>query len=119
MSDLVRFLLAEIAADEADPYCDGADEYQRCAEQSDRRRLECEAKRRIVALHEPIDDGFHEQGRVDESGAMVGRRYWHCPTCDYDRDYGHIGGPNEGCDTLRLLAIPYADRPGFREEWRP
>ena len=23
------------------------------------------------------------------------------------------------CPTLRLLALPYADRPGFREEWRP
>lgn len=22
-------------------------------------------------------------------------------------------------DTLRLLALPYADRPGYREEWRP
>jgi hypothetical protein len=24
-----------------------------------------------------------------------------------------------GWDTLRLLALPYADHPDFREEWRP
>lgn len=23
------------------------------------------------------------------------------------------------CPTARLLAVPYADRPGYREEWRP
>ena len=23
------------------------------------------------------------------------------------------------CATLRLLTLPYADRPGYREEWRP
>lgn len=23
------------------------------------------------------------------------------------------------CDTIRILAQPYADRPGFRTEWRP
>lgn len=23
------------------------------------------------------------------------------------------------CSTLRLLALPYSDRPGYREEWRP
>jgi hypothetical protein len=22
-------------------------------------------------------------------------------------------------DVMRLLAMPYADRPGYREEWRP
>ncbi|MGW4603753.1 DUF6221 family protein [Streptomyces sp. NPDC004532] len=23
------------------------------------------------------------------------------------------------CTTLRLLAVPYADRPGYRDDWRP
>ncbi|WP_066586278.1 DUF6221 family protein [Cellulomonas timonensis] len=95
MSDLVMFLLAEIAADEADPYCDGAGEYQRCAEQSDRRHLECEAKRRIVELH--ISRGFG----------------WCEHYSPFDDNIDDL------CPTLRLLAIPYADRPGFREEWRP
>ncbi|MFI7607700.1 DUF6221 family protein [Micromonospora sp. NPDC049366] len=25
----------------------------------------------------------------------------------------------EACLTLRLLALPFADRPGYRDEWRP
>ncbi|MET9142419.1 DUF6221 family protein [Streptomyces sp. NPDC004042] len=28
-------------------------------------------------------------------------------------------GPPWGLDVLRLLALPYADRPGYQEEWRP
>lgn len=28
-------------------------------------------------------------------------------------------GPPWGMDVLKLLALPYADRPGYREEWRP
>lgn len=28
-------------------------------------------------------------------------------------------GPPWGLDVLKLLALPYADRPGYREEWRP
>jgi hypothetical protein len=28
-------------------------------------------------------------------------------------------GADWPCLTLRLLALPYADRPGYREEWRP
>jgi hypothetical protein len=23
------------------------------------------------------------------------------------------------CDTLKLLALPYADHPDYRDEWRP
>lgn len=36
---------------------------------------------------------------------------WSAP--DQDQD---VMSP---CPTLRLLALPYADRPGYREEWRP
>jgi hypothetical protein len=28
-------------------------------------------------------------------------------------------GDQTPCTTLRLLALPYADQPGYREEWRP
>jgi hypothetical protein len=55
---------------------------------------EIDAKRKIVAEH-----------------ALNG---WVCNTCD--------NGEAEQvfpCPTLRLLALPYADRPGYREEWRP
>jgi hypothetical protein len=55
---------------------------------------EIDAKRRIIAEH-----------------ALNG---WVCTTCD--------NGEVEQvfpCPTLRLLALPYADREGYREEWAP
>jgi hypothetical protein len=55
---------------------------------------EIEAKRRILAEH-----------------SLNG---WVCTTCD--------NGEVEQvfpCPTLRLLALPYEDRPGYREAWRP
>lgn len=33
------------------------------------------------------------------------------PGCGYRTKHGH--------SVLRLLALPYADRPGYQEEWRP
>jgi hypothetical protein len=66
---------------------------------------ECDAKLRIVELHEPWSGGYE------------------CPTCaeGAGQDHGeivveHMHSP---CPTLRFLALPYADRPGYREEWRP
>ncbi|BBC35256.1 hypothetical protein SGFS_065500 [Streptomyces graminofaciens] len=39
-----------------------------------------------------------------------------CAACGFTLEYmGH--GP--WCTTLRLLALPYADRDGYREEWSP
>ena len=52
---------------------------------------ECDAKRRIVAEHAPIDP------------------------CDaHDASFETMP-----CDTLRFLALPYADHPDYRDEWRP
>lgn len=50
------------------------------------------AKRAIIALH----DDQHECSDLSASD-------W----------------PYLGCQTLRLLASAYADRPGYRDEWRP
>ncbi len=65
---------------------------------------EIDAKRRMLALHHPRHDGYT----------------WVCDTCSqYDverRMVVHVYAP---CEHLRLLALPYADRPGYREEWRP
>ena len=60
---------------------------------------ECEAKRRIVERHRGF--GF------DEEWAPEG----YCGECE-----GTLSSP---CATLRLLALPYADHPDYREEWRP
>ncbi len=68
------------------------------------RLAECDAKRRIVALH-----------TLEES-------YLDCPTCT-DRDYRTRRYDDDKqswpCDTLKLLTLPYSDRPGYREEWKP
>lgn len=54
--------------------------------------------------------------RIVELHAIYGRGRGSCGTCT-DRDY--VGLVDEGpCDTLRLLALPYADHPDYRDEWR-
>lgn len=60
---------------------------------------DCLGKRLIVGDH----DSVHE-----------------CPSgpnlvADPDHEDGDYGGP---CDTLRALAMPFADHPEFRDEWR-
>jgi hypothetical protein len=110
VSDLAEFLLARIAEDEAeapdihddDMWSDG------CSCNFPARWLaECEAKRRIVELHST-------------------EREHQCPNEDGTSDYyNHLRGWAEEvehpqvCPTLRLLALPYADSEGYREEWRP
>jgi hypothetical protein len=56
------------------------------------------AKRQMVKLHERLPAGAF------------------CVTCDAPSG---VPGRDHGCTTLRLLALPYADRPGYRDEWRP
>jgi hypothetical protein len=58
---------------------------------------EIDAKRQIIDLHR---SGQHHQ----------------CRTGEHDDGYAKWVGI---CTTLRLLALPYADRPGYRNEWRP
>jgi hypothetical protein len=53
---------------------------------------ECEAKRRIVAEH-------------DDQHSCTS---WELASAE----------PYVGCSVLRLLALPYADHPDYREEWR-
>jgi len=61
------------------------------------------ADRKILALHTPFRLEFD--------------RITGCATCSYrnNEEELQVTWP---CPTLRLLASPYADRPGFREEWR-
>jgi hypothetical protein len=103
---LAEFLLARIGDDEADlrdpsgaDYCDAL---TGAHYSNERIRAECDAKRRIVALHNNADEG-HD--------CTDG---WHAPHGFRDLDYDD--GP---CETLRLLALPYADHPDYREEWKP
>lgn len=65
---------------------------------------ECQVKRAIIELHQ------HAQKRYDQ-----------------ERDSGYGDGSDmewltklEALEPVaRHLALPYADRPGYREEWRP
>ncbi|MGV2914483.1 DUF6221 family protein [Streptomyces alfalfae] len=61
---------------------------------------EIDATRQLLALHEPAEMEYVD-GDV-------------CMACDV-----RGGEPFYPCKTLRLLTLPYADRPGYREEWRP
>jgi hypothetical protein len=56
---------------------------------------EVEVKRKMAERHGPSD-------RREYS-------YWLCIGC----------GEGDPCDTLRMLAVSYADHDGYREEWRP
>lgn len=70
--------------------------------QADRARqfvADLDAKLRIVELH----TGGHECSVYDHNGEIDNCRYVH--------DF-------ELCSTLRLLAVPYADRGGFQLRWR-
>lgn len=67
---------------------------------------EVAAKRRILDEHpcgEPVDEPW-----------CWSKVPW-CERCS-DADDGPTDYP---CLTVRLLALPYADRPGYRDEWTP
>lgn len=68
---------------------------------------EVEAKRRIVEIHRVVG-GFEDEDMTDLGPG--------CSECGYSAEYGDRGG---WCETLRLLASLYDDRPGCQEEWRP
>ena len=57
---------------------------------------EIDAKRQLLTIHRPY---------VAEPGQA-------CLGCAGGTEF-------EGCPVVRLLALPYADRPGYLEEWRP
>jgi hypothetical protein len=64
--------------------------------------IEVEAKRRIVDLHSRSTCRGHERA-YSTHGVQ---------TCDADAE-------DWPCETVQLLALPYADRPGYDERWRP
>ena len=113
MSDLAEFLLARIREDEdAARFNASVDDASLspcpfhvvggdCWTPA-RLLAECESKRRIVALHR----GQEVLGAYGSRVVVWNGSVW-TPT------------PVDGEHTLRLLALPYADHPDFREEWRP
>lgn len=71
---------------------------------------EIDAKRQILALHEPHQQPARGRDVDDRSTWMTC-----CSMCQASM----VQEGDWPCDSLRLLALPYADRPGFRAEWRP
>jgi hypothetical protein len=63
---------------------------------------DADAKRQMIRLHGCTEG--HECSTVDRAGDVD-----HCTWVMED----------EACTTLRLLALPYADHPDYRDEWRP
>jgi len=70
--------------------------------------VECDVKRRILAVH-------HRAGSVYPGDRDDPR----CVGCGFDGDEEPVTPHIDQCPTLRALALPYADRPGYRAEWRP
>ncbi|NED75367.1 hypothetical protein G3I51_24190 [Streptomyces sp. SID9944] len=65
---------------------------------------EIDAKRHLLDEHQDVNDG--------SCGTCVDGQ-WGYPT------HGGSSPQRFPCRTLRLLALSYADRPGYRDEWRP
>lgn len=118
MTTLAEFLLARIAEDEAVALRarDNAGSFavpDHVVRFSPPRVLaECEAKRRIVELHEISSE-------VLGNATLYGCAICDCMSDD-DGEY-YVGRVDEvdGCATLRLLALPYSGHPDYDPDWRP
>lgn len=100
MNDLVEWLRAQLDQDEV---VASAEVFPHRIK---RGLAEVAAKRQLIDGHDP------DWPRLE------------CPTCcgyDGNDNYGVERRPREAypCRVVRLLALPYADRPGYRDEWRP
>jgi hypothetical protein len=70
---------------------------------------EVDAKRRIIGNH-----------KADDKGCCRTCAHWTSDWLDgYKEDRLAYEGVRAPCLTLRLLALPYADRPGYDESWKP
>jgi len=74
-----------------------------------RALAEIDAKRRILALHEPV---ILRAG----GGAEHFNTTRVCRSCEPPKQFPEAAYP---CDTIRLLALPYADHPEYQDAWRP
>lgn len=76
---------------------------------------EVDAKRRIVELHGPL-----QLPATNYRPTMLQCEY--CASLCHSRSGLGCDQPIDApwpCDTVRLMALPYADHPDFDESWRP
>ena len=98
--DLITWLKARLDDDgRVVEVTDWADVYRDPVAAKRRFLAEIDAKRRIIEAHS--------------------RTPHYCPLPVVAGQYGQLWTEGEGaCYTLRLLALPHADREGYRDEWR-
>lgn len=105
MNDLAEFLLARVGEDEAVARAvtgTGVHDERPVVKEwiglanPQRMLVWSDARRRIVALHQTAPRSAANGGDA-------------CAGCAHP----------EPCPTLRLIALPYADHPDYREDWRP
>ncbi len=76
------------------------------------------SKRRLLDLHRLVHRDVYW---LDEDGEEGTDEIPVCGHCVPRHSYlpHHSAVPEGPCATVRLLALDYADRPGYRKEWRP
>jgi Family of unknown function (DUF6221) len=79
------------------------------------RLAEVAAKRAIIDLHSRVDSRTDWLGKGDVHWPPESACYG-CGA-NFREEYA-VPDAND-CPVVRLLAQPYADRPGYRDEWRP
>lgn len=76
---------------------------------------EIAAKRRILDLHATTVEKGPRSPFNPMTGEPQGPQFSaYCDLCGWAAD-----DPLSACETVRLLALPFADRPGYRQEWAP
>ncbi len=129
MDDLIAFLRARFDEDEAsartwEAACihieachDTGDFLHRFREE--RIVDEIDAKRKLLELHQPMPSGYRDGRYVHPDPGD--------PACAHCDDLCHCASGTRcespdapwPCATVRLIALPYAGHPDYREEWRP
>jgi hypothetical protein len=68
-----------------------------------------------IARHDPA----RVLAEVDAKRQIVDRMAGMLAAAEGDSEVDHYGGLDAAEGTLELLALPYADHPDYRDEWRP
>ena len=119
VDDLVKWFRAELDADATSAHdydawngmCDSPGIHL----SAEQWLAEVNAKRRVLDRWRPAGADPHP-GVPCENWPGQGAEF----RDPYDSCVHHLNAPDRTPDeVVRLLALPYADRPGYRQEWRP
>jgi hypothetical protein len=128
MGDLAGFLLARIAEDEAEWREFETDPEVRLPRATAARVLaECDVKRQIVeaeaSRRRTKDNVSAKTGKAPEDLVTVtwtDEQYrLHVEQMTQGEYRERFTEPSPPSETLKLLALPYADHPDYRQEWKP